>query len=40
MLHSTIDLSNVPKSVMKIVLGEDGRGTNKEGIEDSAMQME
>jgi len=25
---------------MKIVLGEDGRGTNKEGIEDSAMQME
>jgi hypothetical protein len=40
MLHSTIVPSNASESVRSEVLDENGRGPDKEGVEDGAMQMQ
>jgi hypothetical protein len=39
-LHSTTVQSNTPESVLRESLDENGRGTDKEGVEDGAMQMQ
>lgn len=38
--HSLTDRTNAPGFVMKEELGENGRGANKESVEDGAMQVQ